>query len=297
MQPRKILLVSLFVFVLLFYTVIASAWSSCGHRTIGQIAEDHLSPEAKACFIKYFGQPLASMALDADDFRAYWTLDLGFKPTNPDDARLKWLTDFDFTTPINISPWSHSITVDSDFVSYPSHNHKGKYINNDAYYVDSLSRVLCERFATMDPDERYMDVALIIHFLGDMHCPMHIVYLPGDMRKGAYDVIYKNKSSNFHNLWDSTFIGEISSDYRVVVPLVDTATDEQILKITSGTPFDWAGDCGKACWPVHIEYNEGDTLPDTYVNEHKELMFSQLRNGGYRLAKVLNDIFKNVVID
>ena len=132
---KRTLLMALLVPTFLFSNLInASAWGQVGHSTIAQVAQNHLTPKAKEALHRYLdGLPLAIIASDADVYRAFWTVDLGFIPTNPDDARVTWLTDFDFSTPLNISPWTHSITVDMEFNCYPTDNLNGAYINNAAY--------------------------------------------------------------------------------------------------------------------------------------------------------------------
>ena len=292
----KLTKVSLLLSLVLFLCSVAGtesfAWSKVGHATIGQVAEDHLTPNAKAALRKYIGVPLAGIASDADAFRAYWTVDLGFIPTNPDDARLKWLTKFDFTTPLNISPWSHSITVDEDFVCFKTDNLDGAYINNAAYYVDKLSSELHDHADEMSPLERYKAIALITHLIGDMHCPMHVVYLPKNTVKGHFYVTYKGKKYILHNIWDLYIVNEFATSFCDMTMLVDTATKEEISEITEGTVYDWASDIGRKCWTVNNEYKEGDTLPNTYYYDHRDLLFSQLRNGGYRLAKIFNETFE-----
>lgn len=273
-------------------SVQAFGWSTTGHSAIGHIADNHLTPAAKEAIKKYVGFSLATIANDADKYRDVWTLDLGFVPSNPDDARLKWLKNFDFSSPLNISPWSHSITVDENFVSFKTDNFDGEYINNDAYYVERLAGQLRDHAEEMDPYERYKAIALIAHFIGDMHCPMHIVYLPKNTAKGHIKVIFKGKSTSLHNVWDSAIITDYSSSFVDIATIADTASEDEISIITEGNVYDWAGDCGRKCWSVHNEYSEGDVLPKTYPAEHRDLLFSQLRNGGYRLAAVFNEIFK-----
>jgi len=270
----------------------AYGWGKTGHSTIAMVAESHLSDAAKAALKEYVGVPLAGIASDADTFRSVWTMDLGFVPSNPEDARVAWLKDFDFSTPLNISPWSHSITVNEKFVSYPTDNLKGKYINNIAYYVQMLSEELSKNAKSMDPYERYKAIALITHFIGDMHCPVHIVYLPTNTAKGHIDVKFKGKTLSLHKIWDSSVINEYSSSFVDMATLVDTASEEEISQLVKGNVFDWAGECGRKCWDANVKYHDGDVLPGTFAADNRELLFSQLRNAGYRLAKVLNEIFK-----
>lgn len=286
---------ALLVPTILFANLInASAWGHIGHSTVAQVAQNHLTPKAQEALRRYLdGLPLAIIASDADVYRAFWTVDLGFIPTNPDDARVKWLTDFDFSTPENIAPWTHSITVDMDFNCYPTDNLDGAYINNAAYYIDKLAAELKENAENMDPFERYKAIAIIVHLMGDMHCPMHIVYLPDNVNKGHYFVYWKNKQQKMHVIWD----GRIFDDYYKwgfldMAYLVDTATPEQIAEITKGTVYDYASSSARDSWPVVSEYVEGDPLPKSYATDVRPILFSQLRNGGYRLAAIFNDIFK-----
>ena len=292
---KKTFLVALLVPAILFANRMnASAWGQVGHSTVAQVAQNNLTPKAQEALSRYLdGLPLAIIASDADVYRAFWTVDLGFIPTNPDDARVKWLTDFDFSTPENISPWTHSITVDMDFNCYPTDNLDGAYINNAAYYIDKLAAELKQNAENMDPFERYKAIAIIVHLMGDMHCPMHIVYLPDNVNKGHYFVYWKNKQQKMHVIWD----GRIFDDYYNwsfldMAYLVDTATPEQVAEITKGTVYDYASSSARDSWPVVSQYVEGDPLPKSYATDVRPVLFSQLRNGGYRLAAIFNEAFK-----
>ena len=175
---KKTLLTAFLVPAILLVNCFESgAWGQIGHSTIAQVAQNHLTPKAQKALNEYLdGLPLAIIASDADIYRGPWTVDLGFIPTNPEAARVTFVKNFDFSTPLNISPWSHSITVDMDFNCYPTDNLDGAYINNAAYYVDKLAAELKANAKNMDPYERYKAIAIIVHLMGDMHCPMHIVY-------------------------------------------------------------------------------------------------------------------------
>ena len=275
-------------------TTIASAWGKIGHATIAQVAENHLTPAAKATLNEYLGGlKLAAIASDADTYRGKWVVDLGFVPTNPDDARVSFVKSFDFTTPLNISPYSHSITVDEDFVCYLTDNLDGKYINNAAFYIDNLAKELKKKGAKMSAEERYMKIALIVHLVGDLHCPMHIVYNPKNTHKGHIDVKWKKKEYSMHSIWDK-YLFEAYYDWSFIdmAYLVDTATPEEIKKITKGDIYDYSGRSAKDSWPAVSVYKDGDILPESYATDMRPILFKQLRNGGYRLAAVLNAIFE-----
>ena len=294
---KKILSITLAAASMLLSNILpASAWGLIGHSTIAQVAQNHLTPKAEKALNKYLdGNKLAIIASDADVYRGEWTVDLGFIPTNPDDARVSFVKNFDFSTPLNISPWTHSITVDlkNDFKCYPTDNLNGAYINNAAYYIDNLSKELKENAENMDPFERYKAIAIIVHLMGDMHCPMHIVYLPDNPVKGHYFVEWKGKQQDMHVMWDARiFTAYYDWSFLDMAYLVDTASPKQIKEITEGDVYDYATRSARDSWPVVDQYKDGDVLPASYATDIRPVLFSQLRNGGYRLAAIFNEIFK-----
>ena len=111
---RKTILISLLTVIsLVINNYSLNAWGKLGHATIGHIAQEHLTPKARKALSNYLdGKSLAAIASDADTYRGMWTMDLGFIPTNIDNARPAWMRGFDFSTPHNIAPYSHMITVD-----------------------------------------------------------------------------------------------------------------------------------------------------------------------------------------
>ena len=272
----------------------AFGWGQIGHSTIAEVAQKHLTPEAEKALNKYLDDlKLAIIASDADIYRSRWTVDLGFVPTNPEAARVPWLKEFDFSTPLNIAPWTHSITVDMDFNCYPTENLDGAYINNAAYCVDKLAKELKDNAENMDPYDRYKAIAVIVHLVGDMHCSMHIVYHPDNEVKGHFFVEWKGKKHDMHVIWDGTLWDAYYKwSFLDMAYLVDTATPEEIALITDGNIYDYASRSARDSWPAVSAYKEGDVLPRSYATDMRPLLFSQLRNGGYRLAAIFNEIFK-----
>lgn len=270
-----------------------SAWGRLGHATIAHIAEKHLTPAAEKALDEYLDAlPISAIASDADIYRGTWTMDLGFVPTNPDEARVPWLKSFDFSTPMNIAPYSHMITVDGDFKCYRTDDLNGEYINNIALYVDRLAEELKKNAAGMDPHERYKAIALIVHFVGDMHCPVHIVYRPANALKGKFKVWWNGEQQSLHGIWDNLIFKAYGNwSFGDMALMADTADEEEIACIVAGDIYDYAGDSAKECWPVVNSCSEGDVMPQTYAFDVRPLVLSQLRKAGYRLAAVLNEIF------
>ena len=121
---------------------------------------------------------------------------------------------------------------------------------------------------------------------------MHIVYNPVNTIKGHADVIWKGKETSLHSMWDGKlFTAYYDWGFVDMAKLVDTATKKQIKEITKGDIYDYASDSARNSWPAVCAYGAGDTLPASYVTDMRPVLFSQLRNGGYRLAAIFNEIF------
>lgn len=283
----------LFIMIALMAASPAFGWGRIGHETIARIAEDHLTDNARKALKEYLGEDtIVTISSDADVYRAFWVIDLGFVPSNPEAARLTWLKAFDFSTPLNIAPISHSVTVDKDFVSVKTDNLDGAYVNNAAYYVDQYAKELKENAANMDPAMRKRKISIIVHMLGDMHCPMHIVYLDRDELKGTYKVTINGKETRLHRWWDvGIFSAEGFYSFLDAAHMADIKTEEEIKEICRGDIFDWVHELAVDCWPAHL-VQPGDVKDVTYSTEMRPLLLRELRNGGYRLATILNRIFE-----
>lgn len=289
MKPHRIF--STLVIVLAMQTG-AFAWGDLGHAAIGEVAQEHLSRKARKALSEYLGGlPLSAIASDADKYRNVWAMDLGFVPSNPEFAR-KYTPDFDSSLPANYSPWSHSCTVGEDFRPLESDNLDGAYVDNIAYYVELLAAKLKKEGKTMDPEERYRAICLITHFLGDMHCPVHIIYQGVNETKGKFKVTYNGKTSNYHTFWDGRIFAFDGWSYLELAYAVDTATNREIREITAGDVRDWAEDSARKCLVVYDWAHPGDVLPYTFPYDARPLLYSQLRNAGYRLAAIFNEIFE-----
>ena len=297
----------LFLFLVLA-CVNLSAWNRLGHYAIAQIANDHLTSRAKKALLKQMnGAPIMAYGSDADAYRPYWITDIGFIPEDIDDIRpenVTYLAGFDYSLPYNFTPYPHCITIKKNGESYRDIRDGDRYIHNAAWYVADFAKKLKD--GSLNDEQGKIAVCLIIHFIGDMHNPNHIYYDSDDIKIGRYPIEYKGKRMKFHAFWDSEILNIYPNSGKDLAALVDQCSQKEIREITKGDVFDWAADSGKSCRPIIEEYMpsvEADknggalnitpvSLPQNYPRENRELLFNQLRKAGYRLAKILNEIYK-----
>ena len=270
------------------------AWSRLGHAIIAQIAENHLSCKTSRKVLEYLmGEKMAAVATDPDTYRGTWVMDVGFTPANAEDYRYKFMTDFDFNSPMSVLPVSHAITIKPDGTPWRTDRDGDLFVNNAALYVERWAKELREKGDTMDPEERYRKLVFIIHLVGDMHCPGHVFFEGRDDIGGRFEVTYREKTIRYHYFWDYTiFNGNSIFSFSDGVQMIDTATRRERREIASGTVWDWAADCGEKCLPVYTMVPEDRALPYSFASQVRPVFYGQIRNAGYRLAALLEEIFR-----
>ena len=286
---KRILLIAV-TFVAL--SVDAGAWAALGHAVSAKIAEDHLTPAAKAAVKECLGNlSIVAVASDADIYRGRWTYDIGFMPTNPiEKLRPKYVEGIDPDLPVNFQHYCHTYKVDDSCHPYKTNNFDGHYRGNTVLDIDNLSKEL-EGWKTMEPERRKVVLSLIVHLVADIHCPDHIAY-QDDNTTGSFEITFKKKKMTRHSMWDSDLLASIIPwSYSDAAVLVDTADEAYIAEVTKGDVYDWGYDSALMCKIAH-EIKPGANVPRAYAADMRELAFMQLRNGGYRLAALLNRIFE-----
>jgi hypothetical protein len=68
-------------------------------------------------------------------------------------------------------------------------------------------------------------------------------------------------------------------------------TPQEITRLGSGLPRDWANDSFAVARPIYAALPDGD-LPDDYARRQSAVTAGQLRKAGLRLAAVLNRVLR-----
>ena len=153
------------------------------------------------------------------------------------------------------------------------------------------------------PAARAQALAFVVHFVGDMHQPLHI----GEKNdRGGNDVraAYGAKAPdrmNLHRIWDSELAERALTEPPAITPWSPTATQRR--EFARGTVADWA----RESWDVSrtIAYPElrgfADTCPapskdralvdEAYVAAARGAVRLQVERAGVRLAMLLNRAF------
>ena len=268
----------------LLFTSPAAAWWEYGHETVARIAFDAAHPETRAALRKLMAK---GALLETPDC-----------PVN---------------TPEKLSYWPDCVKQLGDRYSYASPWH---YQNVDICQPFDLKApckdgncvsAQIERTARLlaDPKvpvrERLIALAFLVHFVGDLHNPMHA----GDRGdRGGNDVKANyglvGGRTNLHGMWDG-YIAEraISTPPGGAQALLASVAPAERPAIAAGTVEDWS----REQWEVSRKFAYASLLGDpcgpkpdgrpTLDEAKVQSLIPELRRGiiagGLRLARLLDE--------
>lgn len=253
-----------FLFLFLFTSSIALGaiddWGRTGHRVVGEIAQRHLTKKA-AREIKdlLHGQSLAFVSTFADEIRS-------------DDAYRQY------------APWHYvNFPFDSTYEAHPK-SEKG-----DIYTaIHKCLEVLKDD--TAQKDKKAFHLKLLVHFLGDLHQPLH-VGMADDRGGNKFQVQWFDEGTNLHNVWDERIIESYQMSYLELADNSPMLSQRQIAAIQDGSVNDWMYESRALCEKVYSTTKSGENLGYLYMYDYVNVVRTQLQKGGLRLAKLLNEVF------
>ncbi len=268
---KKHLSIIVLALVAIFQVESTKAWTNYAHGTAAYIAEQHLTPEAKAKCHYYLKHTLPYYASWMDAFRGA----KAFKEVNR----------------------SHSGKSTADGKAYdfvqgkPAGGVMGHLVNAIAELGDGKYKNLPDSVVR----QRLINMA---HYVPDMHCPVHILF-PENIHPGQKDMqIHRNgKPMSYHGFWDTSLGHDGRQEnwpYEKIAAAIDTLSEEEIKAIQSGTLEDWSRDIIEMGHRARQIIPQGTNVAQL-TKEQKEEVFKLTSKaviiGGYRLAHVLNTIF------
>jgi len=247
-------------FILLNTAHAEAKWGPTGHRTVGEIASQYLTPKAKRKIKKLLHrESLAFVSTYADEIKS-------------DKRYDKFYT------------WHYiNMPLDSDY-DVSKQNPDGDLVSGIAY----CKSVIQDPNAS-DEDKAFY-LKLLIHFIGDLHQPMHIA-LKEDKGGNDFKVKWFYKDTNLHSVWDRKMIEGYGMSYSELAENADYLTKDQVKELQKGTVIDWVNETHKLTREVYASVKEGDNLRYAYSYKFLNVARRQIQLAGIRLAKVLNDLF------
>lgn len=240
----------------------AAAWGPKGHDVVAYIAECNVNKRVNAKVME---------ALGGHTFTYYssWA----------DNIR-------NFPEYRHTSTW-HYANVDEGYTyaTMPK-NPKGDVLTAVTLIVEQL------KSGTITPEEENIYLRMLIHFVGDMHCPMHAGRL-SDLGGNQVLVKWFGRDVKLHAVWDDLIVESVRKwSYSEWQREIDNVSKKEREAMAAGTPLDWMNETVEICKKVYEDAPAGSELSWDYQNENFPLLEMQLRKAGYRLARLLNEIYK-----
>ncbi|MBX3594804.1 S1/P1 nuclease [Sphingomonas sp.] len=242
----------------------AGAWGNVGHAAIATIAEANLQPAVLAKIQSLLAQEGATHLSDVSS----WA----------DSQRVPG-------TPI------HSTRIPVDGSEAPAHACPDTGLCADeaiAYYSPILASTQQSATARLEA------LKYIVHLVGDLHQPLH-----GSDPIGYNNIVMGLSVKTIHTIWDKDVVEDHSEDPAAIA---SELMSNGVTVTLGGTPRSWAiessdmardqiFDVLSPCYTTHSPICPVvETLPTTYPAQKYPLAAQRMKQAGYRLAALLNQL-------
>ena len=268
----KRIVISLVCILMLFDPAQAFAWGAKGHDIVAAIAEEHLTPKAKRKIKKLLdGRSIVYYSSWMDNIQnsPYW--EYGYNKTKT---------------------WHYANVDKGHTYQTMTQNESGDVVKG----LEFLTKEMTDNYDALTDSMRVDYLKMIVHMVGDLHCPMHAGRL-SDRGGNGTKVSWFRSETNLHSVWDSKIIDSARKwSYSEWVEQLDRADRKYRKEIIKGSYEDWFNETVEGAADIY-EYVENSSaivpeLSYQFVYDFSPLLEEQLMNAGYRLAYVLNTIFK-----
>ena len=284
MKPINLILSSLISLNLLCPS--AFAWGKFGHQAVGKIAENHLTENARKK-INEILDPGVSMS------------DISTCPDVIKKDSVYCANSFEIPKESETSSWHFINLPVNQNIDIPMFKN---FCKNSNCITEEL-KINLNNLKSPDANKYQKEIALmfVVHLMGDLHQPLHCA---NDHDKGgngkSVKIIWENdneKKVSLHHLWDNI----IFTDSELKKLNFDDFIKEREQEIDNLNTSDWfttsiddwaleSYSFSKATiYPEY--YKTSGKITNVYKRSMQKVAFLQIEKAGFRLAKLLNEIF------
>lgn len=269
MKKIKSLMVA--TLVVLFNSTVVFGWGPKGHDVVAAIAEAHLTDKTK----ERLAEILNNRSIV---YYSSWMDNIQNSPS--------WENGYNQT-----KTWHYANVDKGKSYQTMKKNEKGDVV----VALQRLTAELTDNYDNLTDSMRSDYVKMIVHMVGDMHCPMHAGRL-SDLGGNRTKVKWFGRNTNLHSVWDSKIVESARTwSYSEWREQIDRTDEQWRVDITEGNIEEWFCETVEAAAKVY-EYvealdEENPNLSYQFVYDFSPMLEDRLLTGGYRLAYVLNSIF------
>ncbi|QSE98844.1 S1/P1 nuclease [Fulvivirga lutea] len=252
-------IIALLVFSTLL-SIPSFGWGPIGHRTIGLVAQQHLSKKTKRKLreiLKHESLAVVSMWMDEER-------------SNPN---YKHMEDWHWV----------------DIPDGKTYAESEKNPNGDA--IQTINRLIDElESGTLSLEEEKINIKMLVHIIGDIHMPLH-VGKTGDQGGNKVKVRFFGDETNLHTVWDSKIIDSKKFSYTELAAAIDHFDDESTIeKWQSDDVMVWVEE-SMSYRDLIYDLPEDKYIGYYYIYDAWPVIQERLHKAGVRLAGVLNKIY------
>ncbi len=268
------------VFLALLCTEMCWGWSNVGHEVIVEIAKRNLTPQARKGIESYMPYDITKDARWMDKHRT--------------DPELLYMYHF------------HEQCINIETLEYDPNAQVDK---GDIMRGLWLADYNLSHRETLTDSVVVLNVRMLLHFMGDLHCPVHIgipgIWFPKPpFRQDVGKWYHQCKAwQSFHKFIDRSpeLIFPDMTVEQIAEMLDKQMTRRQKKAWAKGDFVDWTNDAAKRGYRIYKYYPplweipdtpESKYIPDDFLDNTRDILTEELMKAGYQLATLLNRYFR-----
>lgn len=256
----------IFIVAFVSLSLVLISWGYTGHRTIGQLAENHLNQTAKLEIKNLLGDTsIADACTWADDARK--------------DPQFKETANWHFLNlPLGLSFEEFKNQVDT--------------MSQGNVYSALINAEQTLKNRDTPRQQQVYALKFIMHFVGDLHQPMHISRAE-DKGGNTIQLNYEDKGTNLHSLYDSKLLEKQGLDYIQLASKFDNVSAEDIKQWQSDSLITWIWESYQISSQLYAEVDAmgSRVIDEAYYQKHLPIVEKRIQQAAIRLAGVLNSIY------
>lgn len=240
----------------------ASAWGPKGHDIVAYIAEQNLSKQARKRISEILGGH--SMVYVAN-----------------------WMDNASHTPEYEHTKTWHYVNVEPTEQTYAN---SAKDPQGDIVVAinDIIRRI---GSGTLSLEEERVELMMLIHLVGDLHCPMHAGH-KSDRGGNDTKIKYFGNKKKLHSVWDSEIVESVHRwSYSEWQSQIDILTPKAERKVKRSTPNEWVEESVVLANDIYANSDTNENLSYDYVARYAPIVEQQLLFGGLRLAAILEKLY------
>lgn len=244
-------------------TLTSFGWGQKGHDVVAYIAECNLSPKVYQKVVKVLNHHSP----------VYYA---------------NWLDNASYSDEYRYTKTWHYANVDEGFTyeTMPK-NEKGDVVSGINLCIAEI------KSGKLTPEQESARLRMLIHLVGDIHCPMHAGRL-SDRGGNNVTVKFFNRDIKLHKLWDTELV-EAAHKWSYTEweqQLNRYCSTERKAELAKGEAKDWLEQSHAIATEIYTISPEKSKLYYDYITYYTPVIEKQLLSGGLRLARILNELYK-----